>query len=184
MIYSLSLETALLLVGGVMLLLHVVALVAPGPMKKEMKEFPRSRLWGTVLITAAGLWFWWLVATMDLGEFSTWRRMLKIGTPIAAVLLWMYVEEFLAVRALGMLALLAAEPLLEAAWMRPEMSRLWLVSIVYVWVSFALFWVGMPYTLRDQIAWVTKTPLRWGMACLFGLAYGAILLISHLTLRH
>src|SRR6188768_3805968 len=75
MIYSLSLETALLLVGGVMLLLHVVA----------------------------------LVASMDLGEFSTWRRMLKIGTPIAAVLLWMFVEEFLAVRALGMLVLLAAE---------------------------------------------------------------------------
>jgi len=184
MIYSLSLETALLLVGGVMLLLHVVALVASGPMQKEMKEFPRSRLWGTVLITAAGLWFWWLVATMDLGEFSTWRRMLKIGTPIAAVLLWMFVEEFLAVRALGMLVLLAAEPLLESAWMRPEMSRLWLVSIVYVWVSFALFWVGMPYTLRDQIAWVTKTPLRWKIACLFGLAYGSILLISRLTLRH
>jgi hypothetical protein len=184
MIYSLSLETALLLVGAVLLIAHLAALLAPGLVQKELREFPRSRLWGTVLISAAGLWFWWLVATMDLGEFTSFRRALKIGTPICAVLLWMYVEEFLAVRALGMLVLLGAEALLEAAWMRPEMSRLWLVSLVYVWVTAALFWVGMPYTLRDQIAWVTKTPGRWKAAAWAGAGYGAILLVCALRLRH
>ncbi len=184
MIYSLSLETALLSLGIVMILAHGLALFQPEAVKAGLKAFPRSAFWGGLLLASAALWFWWLVSTMDLGEFSNWRNTLKIGTPIAAVLAWMYVQEFLAVRALGMLVLLGAEALLESAWMRPEMSRLWMVSIVYVWITAALFWVGMPYTLRNQIDWVCANRNRWVAAAGFGVVYGAILLISRLTLRH
>jgi len=103
--------------------------------------------------------------------------------PVLGFLTWRYVPEFLAVRALGMLVLLAAEPLLEAAWLRPEMSRLLLVTLVYVWICFALFWIGMPYTLRDQIDWLLRTPARLKYACSAGIAYGAVLLISRWTLH-
>jgi hypothetical protein len=82
-----------------------------------------------------------------------------------------------------MIVILGAEALLEAAWMRPEASRLWLVSLVYVWITAALFWVGMPYTLRDQVSWVTAERNRWKFAAIGGIAYGAILLISCLTLH-
>ena len=51
------------------------------------------------------LWTFWLVSNMDLGEFSQYRTWLQIGVPIAFVLTMIFVDEFLAVRALGMLAL-------------------------------------------------------------------------------
>ncbi len=177
MIYSLSLSTALLLVGLVVLASHALMLAAPAKTQAWLKAFPRSEMWGTVLIAIAGAWFWWLVSTMDLGEFSEYRQALKIGTPIVTFLTWQYVKEFLAVRALGMIVLLAAEPLLESAWMRPEVSRLSMVALVYVWVSFALFWVGMPYTLRDQIGWVSQSSKRWSGAAIAGLVWGAVILI-------
>jgi hypothetical protein len=183
MIYTLSLETALLVVGLALVASHGFALLKPAPVQSWLKKFPRSSFWGTSLLAAAAVWFWWLVATMDLHEFSNWRNALKIGTPIAAFLTWRYVPEFLSVRSLGILVLLGAEVLLEAAWMRPESLRLWLVSLVYVWIVVAMFWVGMPYTLRDQIAWVSEKPLRWKVASVAGIAYGAILLILFLTLR-
>jgi len=183
MIYSLSLETALLVLGVVLILAHGFALLQPDAVKGGLKAFPRSQFWGGLLLAAAAIWFWWLVSTMDLGEFSNWRGTLKIGTPIAAVLTWMYVQEFLAVRALGMLVLLGAEALLEAAWMRPEMSRLWMVSLVYLWVTAALFWVGMPYTFRNQMEWVSARRSRWVAAAAGGVACGVILLISRLTLH-
>jgi hypothetical protein len=183
MIYPLSLETALLLVGLAVIALHAVALVAPAKTQAWLKAFPRSETWGTILIAIACLWFWWLVANMDLGEFSNWRNALKIGTPIVGYLTWQYVKEFLAVRALGMIVLLGAEPLLEAAWMRPELSRLTMVTLVYVWISFSLFWIGMPYTLRDQIGWVSASRQRWTGAALLGVAWGAAILISRLTLH-
>jgi hypothetical protein len=183
MIYSLSLETALLLVGLALVIFHGFALLAPESAQAGLKSFPRSAFWGAVLIFAAGAWFYWLIVTMDLHEFSNWRKILKIGTPIAVLLTWHFVPEFLSVRALGMLVLLGGEALLEAAWMRPEYSRLWLVSLVYVWLTAALFWVGMPYTLRDQIAWVSANRRRWNAAAAVGVAYGAVLLISRLTLH-
>lgn len=183
MIYSLTLETAMLLVGIALLVSHLVAFIRPEATQGWLKGLPRSSFFGGVFLAIAAVWFWWLVASMDLHEFSNWRSILKIGTPIAAILTWLYVPEFLAVRALGMIVLLAAEALLEAAWMRPELSRLWLVSLVYVWIAAALFWVGMPYTMRDQIGWVTTNRSRWNLAAGGGVVYGLILLISFLTLR-
>lgn len=183
MIYSLTLESALLFVGLAVLIAHVAALIMPESVQGWLKAFPRSHFWGTALLAVAAVWFWWLVNKMDLHEFSKWKNILKIGTPIAAFLTWRYVNEFLAVRSLGMITLLAAEALLEAAWMRSELSRLWLVSLVYVWITVALFWVGMPYILRDQIAWVSANRQRWKIAAVCGVAYGAILLISRLTLH-
>jgi hypothetical protein len=183
MIYSLSLETALLSLGIVLIVAHGLALLLPREVQAGLRAFPRSPFWGGLLLATAGVWFWWLVSTMDLGEFSTWRGTLRIGTPIAVALTWVYVKEFLAVRALGMVVLLGSEVLLESAWLRPEGERLWLVSLVYVWITLALFWVGMPYTLRNQIDWVCANRKRWAATAAGGVAYGLVLLISTLTLR-
>ncbi len=181
MIYPLSLETALVLVGILLIAAHAFALLKPRATQNWLRVFPRSGRFGFLLLTAAAIWFFILVEVMDLGEFSNWRRTVLIGTPIAWFLTWKYVDEFLAARALGMVVLLAAEPLLEAAFLRPEMSRLFLVSLVYVWIVFAMFWVGMPFTLRDHIGWLTASEKRWRAATFAGLAYGALLLILPLT---
>jgi hypothetical protein len=114
---------------------------------------------------------------MDLGEFSQYRTWLQIGVPIAFVLTLVFVDEFLAVRALGMLALLAAEPVLSAAFLRPESARLLLVVLAYVWLTLGLFWVGMPYLLRDQIDWITRTGNRFRALTLAGLVYGLVVLV-------
>jgi len=114
---------------------------------------------------------------MDLGEFSQYRTWLQIGVPIAFVLTLTFVDEFLAVRALGMLALLAAEPILSAAFLRPEVTRLLLVLLAYIWLTLGLFWVGMPYVLRDQIHWLTKNGPRFRALTLAGLVYAVVVLI-------
>lgn len=182
MIYPLTLETALLLVGLLLIVGHSLALFMPQQVQAWLKAFPRSSFYGMVLLAIAAVWFYWLVSTMDLGEFERFRKAFKIGAPIAAVLTGLFVQEFLAVRSLGMIVLLGAEALLEAAWLRPEMSRLWLVSLVYVWVTAALFWVGMPYTLRDQIGWIAASPARWKIGAIAGIVYGVILIGARLSL--
>jgi hypothetical protein len=94
-----------------------------------------------------------------------------------AFLSWKYVEEFLAARAMGMLALLAAEPLLEAAFMRHEISRLLLVVLAYVWIINGLFWVGMPWIMRDQIAWLTAKMRRYQTAAWAGVFYSSAVIL-------
>ena len=181
MIYTLRLETALIITGLWLLAIHAFALVKRTTVQEWLRTFPRSKTLGTVLLVAVTAWSWWLINTIDLGEFSNWRDRLRLIIPVAAVLTYFYADEFLAARSLGMLVLLAAEPLLEAAFLRPEMTRLFLVTLVYVWIVFALFWIGMPFTLRDQINWVIGSEKRWRLAAFAGLAYGALLLVLPAT---
>ena len=98
-----------------------------------------------------------------------------------AVLSWIYVPEFLAVRALGMLLLLAAEPLLESAFLCHETSRLLLVVLAYAWVIAGLFYVGMPYLLRDAIQWVTADRNRLKSGAIAGAVYGLALVACALA---
>lgn len=182
MIYSLTLEKALLWVGAFLVLTHGLAVFAEGGVKRWLVAFPRSSQWGSFLFTVAAGWFVWLVAYSDLGEFTTMRQNFLMVSIAGYVLALMYMREFLAVRAVGMLALLVAEPLLESAWMRPEWGRLFLVSLVYVWVVSGLFCVGMPYVLRDAISWVQAEPWRWKAASYAGIGYGLVLLAVRFAL--
>jgi len=182
MIYSLKLETALLVVGCALVFGHLAALFFGAALQKQLRAFPRSVSAGVALFVAASAWFAGLVAFTDLGEFSSMRTKFLVFTVLAAVLMLRFVLEFLAVRALGMLLLLVAEPLLEAAWMRPESGRLWLVGLVYGWIVAGLFFIGTPYVLRDGIGWLTASAARWKAASFAGIAYGILLLATRVAL--
>jgi hypothetical protein len=176
-IYDLSLQLVGIVVGLLLVAGHLTAFVQPESTKGWLNNFPRSKTLGIVLLLLDAIWTFWLVTNMDLGEFSTFRTYLQIGIPIVTILTIYFVDEFLAVRALGILALLAAEPILSAAFLRTEVSRLLIVILAYVWLTLGLFWVGMPYLLRDQITWLTKSAARFKSAAIAGMVYGVIVLI-------
>lgn len=180
-VYHFSLHTIGLVVGLWLLAVHGIGLLWPARTQAWLERFPRSRFWGTILIAVAALWSFWLAWNMDLGEFSGFRYILKLITPVLAVLTGLYVPEFLAVRALGILFLLAGEPILSATFLKPPEARLFLVVLAYAWVIIGMFWVGKPYLLRDQISWLSKSPARWRAATVAGVLYGLIVLVCTLT---
>ncbi len=175
MIYSLSLHTAGLIAGLLLALLSLGALFSPA--RNFLPQFPRSRFAGAILLTIDLVWSVWLLATMEMGEFSSFRRPLLFILPVGFILVLRFVDEFLAVRALGILCLLAAEPLLDAAFLRPETSRLLVTVLAYLMIVTGLLWVTMPYLLRDQIQWSTKSDGRWRILSGFGFVYGALILV-------
>lgn len=175
MIYHLSMQTTGLAAGLLLIISHAAALIQPAALQRAAVSFPRSRAAATILIATAAVWSFLLVGRIDLGEFSPLRNIMLIGIVAGAILSWLYLEEFLAVRALGMILLLAAEPLLESAFLRTEPDRILLTLLGVAWAIAGLFLVGMPYLLRDALAWVTTTPLRWSSAAAGGLLYGIAL---------
>jgi hypothetical protein len=142
---------------------------------------PRSRVAGFALLTVDLFWSLWLLATMEMGEFSSFRKPLLIIIPIGFFLVLRFVDEFLAVRALGILFLLAAEPLLDAAFLRTESSRLLVTVFAYLLIVIGLFWVTMPYLLRDQINWSARKPWRWAFTHGLALVYGAAIVACAVT---
>ncbi len=175
MIYHLSMQTTGIAAGLLLIISHAAALIQPTALRQAAISFPRSRAAATILIAIAAVWSFLLVSRIDLGEFSPLRNIMLIGIVAGAILSWLYLEEFLAVRALGMILLLAAEPLLESAFLRTEPDRILLTLLGVAWAIAGLFLVGMPYLLRDALAWATSTPLRWSSAAAGGLLYGIAL---------
>ena len=184
MIYNLDLRLVGFVVGAALVIVHLLGIIQGKEVRGLLKAFPRSKIMGIILLLIATTWAFWLVSTMDLGEFTSYRTPLMILVPVACGLCIKFVDEFLPVRALGILLLLLAEPVLDAAFLRPETSRLLLVVLAYVWIVFGMFWVGMPYLLRDQIAWLLKSNNRWLAACAGGLAYGAAVIFCALFYYH
>lgn len=166
--------------------LHVWMLMKPEESKDFFRKLPRNRVLGPWFLGAGMLWFWLLIAPdklgilsslqMDLGEFNNAKNILRILVPIAAYGMIAHVKEFLTVRGLGLLALMAAAPLLYSAYLEPPTSRLLIPIFAYAMIFKGLFWVGMPYTMRDAITWALKTDGRYRALTLGGLGYGIAVL--------
>ena len=167
--------------------LHTWMLMKPEESKAFFIKLPRNRQLGPWLMGIGMAWFWLLIAPdglgifsklqMDLGEFDRAKPILRILVPIAAAGMIMHVKEFLTVRAIGLLALMAAAPLLYSAYLEPPATRLLVPLFAYIMIFKGLFWVGMPYTMRDAITWAVKTDSRYRALTLGGLGYGAAVLI-------
>ena len=174
--------------------LHLLMLAKPAMVKGFLQKFPRHPWLGQVILGIGLAWFWLLIApeglgtlsalAMDLGEFNKANPILQWLVPLSLVLVTISVRDFLAVRALGLLGLMAASPLLEAAFLKDPASRLLVPLFAYALLTLSMFCVGMPYLFRDAVTWVTSTPQRWTAMALAGLGYGVATLVCALAFWH
>ena len=177
----LSLQMVGIIVGVLLVAAHAVALIKPEETKAFLKRLPRHKEIGIAILAVDFIWAFWLIGSIDLGEFYTWEKPIKIILPIAFVLFVLFVDEFLAVRAAGIFLLLLACPVLDLAFLQQPVSRLLLPALAYVWILLGLFWVGMPYLMRDHIGWAAKSEGRWRGLSIAGLAYGVAVLVCALA---
>ncbi|MGI9240620.1 MAG: hypothetical protein ACR2RV_07450 [Verrucomicrobiales bacterium] len=176
-----SLQILGIALGVMLVATHLIALLRPAATQAFLKTFPRHKEIGIAIMAVNFAWWFWIISNVDLGEFYTVRRPLQMILPVMFVLVIVFVDEFLAARALGFFLLLLACPLLDVAFQKPPAGRVLIPIICYLWIGFALFWVGMPYLLRDQIAWVSASAKRWRGMAMAGLVYGAAVLICALV---
>ncbi len=171
-----TLFLATLLVGFVLLALGGALVADTSFIRSAIRAFPRSKAAAYVVFGIAAAWFLYRVSHLSEADFGQFRTQLFIGFAAVAVLSFIYVSEFLAVRGLAALILLAAGPLLATAFTHYEIpQRLFMVSIVYAALTFALYLGAVPYRLRDVIEWMQRVPgrARW-VGALFA-AYGLLL---------
>jgi hypothetical protein len=190
----LSLFTTGLVLSAWLIGTHALMLAKPAAVQAFLKKFPRNQSIGQILLGIGLAWFWLLIApsglgklsalTMDLGEFNNAKGLLQILVPVSLVLVCISVRDFLAVRALGLLGLMAAAPLLGSAFLKDPQSRLLVPIFAYAMLTASLFYVGMPYLFRDAVTWVTADQKRWTLLSLFGLCYGIATLICALAFWH
>jgi hypothetical protein len=171
-----SLFLATLLVGFALLLIGGALAADTSLIRSALKAFPRSATAAYVLFGGASVWFLSRVAVLSEADFGQYRTYLLGGFGVVAVLSFFYVAEFLAVRGLAALILLAAGPLLHTAFGEYDIPlRLFMVSAVYLALTVALVLGAQPYRMRDAIEWLQAVPGRARLAGSALAAYGFLL---------
>lgn len=173
---GLSLQAVGITVGLLLIMGHVFALMRQEKILPLLSTVPRSMNIGTYFLTISFLWAWMVATSMDLGEFHQVRWLAQFALPLFFVGMLFIANDYLGARSIGIFLLLAACPLLDVAFLKPVTSRLLLSVLAYGWIIMGLFWVGMPFTMRDQIAWLQAKPARYRFACLGGIGYGILVL--------
>ncbi|MBL9216504.1 MAG: hypothetical protein JNG83_13590 [Opitutaceae bacterium] len=170
-----SLFLATLLSGLFLALLGAVLLWNNPAVGSTARALPRSNRGAWLFFGAAAVWFLYRLSHLgeaDLIFFKTPQPVI-IGFGLLAVLAFIYTPDFLAVRGLSILMLLAAEPLLYAAYMQyGHPQRLFMVTAVYAGLAAALYLAAAPYRLRDFFDWLFLRPARPRLLGAFLLAYG------------
>jgi hypothetical protein len=177
-----SLSLLAILLGSALVSTHFLGLISSKRFMVAARSFPRSKVWGTALLSLTTLWLLVMTATTDLGEFSPMRHSVMLATAAGAILLWKFVPDFLSSRCLGFLLLLAAHPVLEITFLKSGFLHFAVALLAYAWAIAGLFLVGMPYLHRDLIGWICQAKWRWDLACWAGILYGLLLLIDGLRL--
>jgi len=166
-----------ILIGLWLIASHVFALAKPDLVKPWLKGFPRNEKIGIVLVIIAFAWSFIIWSCMDLGEFFKIEKPVQMILIAGCVGVIVYVKEFIAVRSLGFLMILAAAPILDSAFLKEPQTRLLIVAIAYAIALKGMFWVGMPYLMRDQINWVLAKDNRYKIGAIAGATYGFVVLI-------
>lgn len=172
-----SLKTVGWVVGTALVMAHVYAFLNFEKLKPFLIGMPRNERLGVAILAIDFAWALLVWSEMDLGEFYNLERPVQMILIAGFFGVAIYVKEFLAVRAIGFFLILAACPVLDAAFLEPPVTRLLLVALAYVWIVLGMFWVGMPYLMRDQITWAIASPGRWKALTAAGIAYGAAVLV-------
>lgn len=158
----------LLLFGGYFLLRGARSAAA-------VLAFPRSETGAYVLLGGAAAWFLYEVTQLGPADFGQYRGILFAVFLLTALGSFVFVPDFLAVRGLAGLLLLTGGRLLDAAFLEPPATRLFLVTFVYLAIVLALVLGASPYRLRDFLEWMYRSERRPRIFGGLFAAYGLLL---------
>lgn len=156
-----SLTAATLVPAVVLMVLGSLLIVRNSAIVAAFKAMPRSNAATIVFFGGATAWFLLEVWNLSPADFGEYRTLLFIGFALVAALSFFYVPDFLAVRGLAGLMLLAASPLLQAAYMEYQFpQRRFMSAAVYVGIAVAIYLGAAPFRLRDFFNWLFAAPAR------------------------
>jgi hypothetical protein len=165
------------ILGAVIIVGRLPGVINPEKFSAEARKFPRSVLWGRVLMAICALWAGFVMYNAATDDFAWAKPLVVIGVPIVYALAIQYADQFLAIRGVAGLLLLIAKVTLNAADVSDSPSRLIVTVLAYLWVCAAVWMASAPHQVRDWINFVTKNAARCRAACSLGVMVGVFLML-------
>ena len=156
-------------------------LMQPASFATAMRRFPRYTPLGLLLTLVATGWFLYYVSLETNQDFVNLKPILYIGFGAVGIGTCIYVRDFLPVRGLAVLLLLAAKVMCDSAHLVESDWRLVIVTLAYLWVFAGMWFTISPWRLRDIIQWCTASEGRTRLLCGIRLAFGVFIVALAFT---
>jgi len=167
---TLSLLSILIGVGAS--LPEIYGLARPAGLAARARQFPRNLPIGVVLMLLATGWFLYILNEEPIADFTIYKPYMLAGFGAVGVLSCIFVQDFLAVRALAVLLLLLAKTMVDIG--RPHLGETPLVvvfqGLAYVYVVVGIWLTVSPWRLRDWLNWFTANESLIRATCAVRLA--------------
>lgn len=184
---KIPLNTAGFFLAAFIIALHLWMLLKQDDAIDYFKKFSRNYVAGVIFMAIGLFWFWLIVMPkyspieMELNDFNKVKPLLLFIVPIGGYFVISQMKEFLAVRGIGLVCLMASAPLLAAAWQEPHSFKFLVPLYAYAMIIKGLIWVSMPYVFRDTVKWATASQARFKILSIAGLAYGIAVLVCSIV---
>jgi hypothetical protein len=165
------------ILGAAIVAGRLPGVIAPEKFSAHAREFPRSVLWGRILMGICAVWAGIVMYNAAVDDYAWLKPVIVIGIPIAYWLVIQYADQFLAIRSLAALLLLIAKVVLNAADVSDSPSRLIVTVLAYIQVCGAVWMASAPHQVRDWVNIVTANTTRCRAACSVGAAVGVFLVL-------
>jgi hypothetical protein len=172
-----KLSTLSILLGAGMALPQLYALANPKGFTTSARAFPRSIMWGYLLMALATGWFLYNVNAEEIADFTNIKRLLMFGFGAIGIGTCLYVTDFLAIRGLALLMMLLAKTIVDTARWHESDWRLVLISWAYLMVFLGVWLTISPWRARDFIQWGTETEPRLKLLSRIRLAFAILLVV-------
>ena len=178
---SLSLLSILLGLG--MAVPQVYGIARPQRFAAAVRKFPRNLPLGVALMLLGTAWFVWNVHNESVSDFAAFKPALMAGFVAVGVLSCIFIQDFLAVRGLAVVALLLAKLMVDTG--RPHLDQthwVWVIQAwAYVLIVAGLWFTVSPWRVRDLLNWGTATETRVRVGSTIRLAFAAFIVLLGLT---
>ena len=123
-------------------------------------RFLRSQAAALVLVSVAGAWFLWILYNLTEADFGQYKYILMAVFGGAGILSFKYLPDFLSVRGLSVLMILALREFLNSAYMVDGAYKFLFVLDCYLLVVAFVYFGCLPYRMRDLFEWIFEKSAR------------------------
>lgn len=146
-----SLTVYAVVTGSVMLGFCLAWFAFPQTVQTWLAAFPRNVWAGRVLVAVDIALIMRLLLSEGFAWVNAYRPLVFIAAPAAFVIIVIFMDEFLSVRALGGLFLLIPFWIFKAAFMHPSASKLLMTCFAYLLVAAGMVLVWSPCLFRKFV---------------------------------
>jgi hypothetical protein len=162
---------------------QVYGIARPQKFAAAVRRFPRHLPLGVAFMLLGTAWFVWNVHNESVSDFAAFKPAMMAGFVAVGVLSCVYIQDFLAVRGLAIVALLLAKLMVDTG--QPHLGETHWVWVIQGWayllVVAGIWFTVTPWKLRDLLNWATATEARVRVGSIVRLAFAIFILLLGLT---